>query len=111
MITEQDPDVLRWGLQLFDGHPSPDCGYCDTNAQYNAEDYYQQQYYDEDRYDLGCISLANNELTEHDIQQLSQLSMADAPGLCTEEQLQTTYYPQEWLGEPMGNYNLGTTKL
>lgn len=112
MITyEQDPDVLRWGLQLFDGHPLPDCGYYDANAQYNAEDYYQQQYYNEDRYDMGCISLANSELNEHDIQQLSQLSMAGAPGPCTEEQLQTTYYPQEWLGQSMENYSFGTRKL
>lgn len=108
MITyEQDPDVLRWGLQLFDGHPLPDCGYCDANAQYNVEDYYQQQYYNEDRYDMGCISLTNSELNEHDIQQLSQLSMAGAPGPCTEEQLQTTYYPQEWVGQSMENYSFG----
>lgn len=113
MITyEQDPDVLRWGLQLFDGDPFSNCGYCDNIPQ-NDADYYQQQYFKEDHYDMGCSSLENNELHEHALQELSQLSIADAPGSSSEgvEPLQTSFYPQDWLGQSMGNYTFGTGRL
>uniref|UniRef100_A0A5B7AWF5 ubiquitinyl hydrolase 1 n=1 Tax=Davidia involucrata TaxID=16924 RepID=A0A5B7AWF5_DAVIN len=110
MITyEQDPDVVRWGLQLFDGDPFSNCGYCGTITQ-NDEDYYHEQYFKEDYYDTGCSNVENDELIAQALQEeLSQLSVAEAPGSPHEgvEHLQASFYPPDWLDQSMGNYTFG----
>ncbi|KAM7496756.1 hypothetical protein LguiA_021170 [Lonicera macranthoides] len=110
MITyEQDPDVVRWGLELFDGDPFSNCGYCDSITP-NDADYYHQQCYKEDHYDMGCNSLESDELLAHSLQEeLSQLSVAEAPISSVEgaEDSDVSFYPQDWLDPSVGNYTFG----
>ncbi|XP_059626812.1 OVARIAN TUMOR DOMAIN-containing deubiquitinating enzyme 12-like [Cornus florida] len=110
MITyEQDPDVVRWGLQLFDGDPYSSCGYCGTVAQIDP-DYYHEQYIKEDHYNTGYSNVANDELIAHALQEeLSQLSVAETPESSQEgvEHLQQPIYHQDWIGESIGNYTFG----
>ncbi|XP_057954819.1 OVARIAN TUMOR DOMAIN-containing deubiquitinating enzyme 12-like [Malania oleifera] len=109
MITyEQDPDVIRWGLQFFESDPYSNCGYCDTVAS-NFVDYYDGEYFKEDHYGAQCCNLENGELLFHALQEdLSQLTVeAPGPSLESVDQLQSPVFPQEWLGQSMGNYSLG----
>ncbi|THG22231.1 hypothetical protein TEA_029217 [Camellia sinensis var. sinensis] len=110
MIThEQDPDVVWWGLQLFDSDPFPNCGYYGNITQNNAE-YYHDQYFKEDHYDVGCGNVENDEFITHAFQELSQLSVAEQPGSSDEgvtEYLQAPFYSHDWLGQSMENYSYG----
>ncbi|CAK9158520.1 unnamed protein product [Ilex paraguariensis] len=110
MITyEQDPDVVRWGLQLFDGDPFSNCGCCGTVTQ-NDTDYYNEQYFKEDQYHMGCSNVEHDELLAHSLQdELSHLSVADAPGSSCEgvTHPQASFYPQEWVGQTMESYPFG----
>ncbi|RVW97279.1 OTU domain-containing protein [Vitis vinifera] len=85
MITyEQDPDVVRWGLQLFDGDPFSNCGYGGTIVQ-NDVSYYDGPYFKEDHYDNECSNVENDEIIAHALQEeLSQLAVDEAAGLSHE---------------------------
>ncbi|KAJ0469834.1 putative ubiquitinyl hydrolase 1 [Helianthus annuus] len=52
----QDPDVVRWGLQLFDGGPPTDNGYSSYGPQ-NYTDCYHDQYSRELSYNTDSDSL------------------------------------------------------
>lgn len=107
MITyEQDPDVVRWGLQLFDGDPYSNYG-CGSTISQSDMGYYQEQYYKEDHYDIDCSNVEDDELIAHAIQEsLSQLAVSEEPSssLQVAESTQLSMYPQEWIGQSMGNY-------
>ncbi|WJZ88648.1 hypothetical protein VitviT2T_007927 [Vitis vinifera] len=110
MITyEQDPDVVRWGLQLFDGDPFSNCGYGGTIVQ-NDVSYYDGPYFKEDHYDNECSNVENDEIIAHALQEeLSQLAVDEAAGLSHEvvEDLQVSIFPEEWPDQSMGNYGFG----
>uniref|UniRef100_A0A0A0KBF7 ubiquitinyl hydrolase 1 n=2 Tax=Cucumis sativus TaxID=3659 RepID=A0A0A0KBF7_CUCSA len=95
MIThEQDPDVVRWGLELFDGNPFSDYGYCGNI--HDEIQYYQGQCLDVDNYDKAC-TIENNELIAQTLQELSQLAVAEPVSFDQgTENLQLSTYPQEW---------------
>ncbi|PSR86575.1 OTU domain-containing protein [Actinidia chinensis var. chinensis] len=116
MITsEQDSDVVRWGLQLFEGDPYSNCAYYGSLTQNNADyqnnvDYYDDQYLKEEQYDVECNDVENDELIAHALQEeLSQLAVAEAPGSPHEGvgNLQAPYYSHDWLGQSMENYSYG----
>lgn len=114
MITyEQDPDVIRWGLQLFDSDPYSNCGgYCGTLAQDHGvnQDYYQGQYFNEDQYDAESCNIANDELIAHALQEeLSHLAVAEVPRSPNEveDHLQVSSFQQDWFGQSMVNYVSG----
>ncbi|XP_062173123.1 OVARIAN TUMOR DOMAIN-containing deubiquitinating enzyme 12-like isoform X3 [Alnus glutinosa] len=82
---EQDPDIVRWGLQLFNSDPYSSCGYYDTTIPDDV-DYYHGQYFEEDNYDTECSNVENDELIAQALQEeLSQLAVAEAPGSSDEE--------------------------
>ncbi|KAM0000893.1 putative ubiquitinyl hydrolase 1 [Helianthus debilis subsp. tardiflorus] len=54
----QDPDVVRWGLQLFDGGPPTDNGYSSYGPQ-NYTDCYHDQYSRELSYNTECVNTEN----------------------------------------------------
>ena len=114
MITyEQDPDVVRWGLQLFDGDPFSNCGYGGTIIQ-NDVSYYDGLYFKEDHYENECSNVENDEIIAHALQEeLSQLAVDEAPGLSHEvvEQLQVSVFPEEWPDQPVANYGFGIGKI
>ncbi|XP_031123284.1 OVARIAN TUMOR DOMAIN-containing deubiquitinating enzyme 12-like [Ipomoea triloba] len=108
MITyDQDPDVVRWGLQLFDGDPYSN--YYGCSITQSGPDYYQDHYFKEGIYNLAS-SLENNEYNACSLgEQLSQLSVAEPhsdvhPVI---DHTQTPYYSQGWFSQPMGSYTFG----
>ncbi|KAM5584203.1 OVARIAN TUMOR DOMAIN-containing deubiquitinating enzyme 12-like [Rosa sericea] len=111
MLTyEQDPDVVRWGLQLFEGDPYLNCGYCDSVNQ-DGTNYYPGQYFKDDVvYDADCINVEYDELIAHALQEeLSLLDIEDEPGSESEqvEHLQASVFPQDWSQQCIGNYGSG----
>ncbi|KAG8387635.1 hypothetical protein BUALT_Bualt02G0041800 [Buddleja alternifolia] len=107
MITyEQDPDVVRWGLQLFDGDPYSNCGYCGSAAQHNT-DCYSGHYLKEYHYDADCSYLENHELPVNCLnEELSQLSVTEPIKSFQEgvENPQTSFCSQDWFPHSLGNY-------
>lgn len=103
-----DPDVLQWGLQLFESDPYFNCGYSGTAAQ-DHEDYYNGQYFREDKYNTDCSNIENDKLMVHTLQEkLSQLAILDAAGSPNEvENFQLAVYSQDLLDQSMGNYGSG----
>lgn len=105
----QDPDVVRWGLQLFDGGPFNDNSYCGYGPQSYA-DCYHGQYSRETSYDMECI---RSEDDKHLIPALpedaSSFSVAEASAPSCEEvdHSQTSFYLPDSLNQSMANYSLG----
>nr|XP_011459289.1 PREDICTED: uncharacterized protein LOC101296346 isoform X2 [Fragaria vesca subsp. vesca] len=110
MLTyEQDPDVVRWGLQLFEGDPYSNCGYIDSVNQ-DGTNYYPGRYFKEDVYDTDCTNVEYDELIAHALQEeLSLLDIEEEPGSSPEqvEHLQATVFPQDWSQHSIGNYGSG----
>ncbi|XP_023512465.1 OTU domain-containing protein DDB_G0284757-like isoform X1 [Cucurbita pepo subsp. pepo] len=96
MIThEQDPDVVRWGLELFDGNPFSNYGYC-GNVDHDEIQYYQGQCFDADSYDKIC-NIENSELIAQTLQELSQLAVAEPVSFDEGiENVQLSMCPQDW---------------
>lgn len=119
MITyEQDPDVVRWGLQLFDSNPYNNCGYGGTVVSDNV-DYYHEQSLKDDHYEVDCCNIENNEVNEVDCcnvehdeliaqslqEELSQLAIAEATEAACgdEDNLELTIYEQEFISQSIAN--------
>lgn len=106
---EQDPDVVQWGLQLFDAGPYSDWGYCGALPQDNVDNYHEH-YFKGENYNNVLSNIENDELMAHALQQqLSQLAVAEAsePPYQWVENLQLSTSSQEWLSHPLGNYDPG----
>ncbi|KAG6631833.1 OVARIAN TUMOR DOMAIN-containing deubiquitinating enzyme 12-like isoform X1 [Carya illinoinensis] len=106
---EQDPDVLQWGLQLFDSDPYSSCGYYGTIMQGDM-DHYHGHYFEGDNYDTECSNIENDELIAQALQEeLSQLAVVEAPGSPDEEleRLQLSVVSQDWLGQSLKNSGSG----
>lgn len=80
MITsEQDPDVVRWGLQLFDSDPYSNYAYSGV-IPHNSVDYYQDHYFKDDHFNAGSSNEENHNFSAQRLQEeLSQLSVAEPP--------------------------------
>lgn len=112
MSYEQDPDVLRWGLQLFNGDPYSNYSYGAADAG-NDPDYYnhqhQDQYFKDGIYNLASTP-AENEYNACSLEEeLSRLSITDPqsdihPAI---DHIQTPYYSQGWFSPPMDSYAFG----
>lgn len=106
MIThEQDPDVVRWGLELFDGNPFSNYGYCGNI--HDEIQYYQGQCLDVDNYDKAC-TIENNELIAQTLQELSQLAVAEPVSFDQgTENVQLPTCPQDWFSLSINAYGSG----
>ncbi|KAG2674012.1 hypothetical protein I3843_13G102200 [Carya illinoinensis] len=110
---EQDPDVLQWGLQLFDSDPYSSCGYYGSIMQGDV-DHYHGHYFEGDNYDTECSNIENDELIAQALQEeLSQLAVVEAPGSSDEEleRLQLSVVSQDWLGQSLNNSGSGISKF
>lgn len=105
MITyEQDPDVVRWGLQLFDGDPYSNCGYCGSVSQHNA-DCYSDNYVKGYQYDTECSYTGDHNLNVNCLEEeLSQLSVNEPIKSFQDEHLQTSFCSQDWFPHSVGYY-------
>nr|XP_043631814.1 OVARIAN TUMOR DOMAIN-containing deubiquitinating enzyme 12-like [Erigeron canadensis] len=105
----QDPDVVRWGLQLFDGGPFTDNSYSGYGPQ-NYGDCYHDQYSREASYDTECISTGNDKLPILVLpENTSPFSVSEesAPSCEEVDHSQTSFYLQDSLNQSMANYSLG----
>lgn len=78
-MYEQDPDVLRWGLDLLHGDPFSSSGYCGTNTQHDGS-YYDGSYSREE------VSSTPNTSDEH---------------------LHASMLAQDWFGPSINNFSSG----
>ncbi|KDP44013.1 hypothetical protein JCGZ_05480 [Jatropha curcas] len=110
MIThEQDPDVVRWGLQLFESNPYSNYVYCDAAIQDDI-DYYAEQHFKDGYYDPACCNVDHDELIAQALQEeLSQLSVAEVPESPHEgdEHLQVSSFQPDWHSQSVENYGSG----
>ncbi|XP_065868269.1 OVARIAN TUMOR DOMAIN-containing deubiquitinating enzyme 12-like [Euphorbia lathyris] len=110
MIThEQDPDVVQWGLQLFESNPYSTYVYCGTNTQDDIN-YYAGQHFKDEYYDTKCSNIEDDELLAHTLQEkLSQLSVAEALDSPQEvdDQLQGSSVQLDWHAQSIEDYGDG----
>ncbi|CAN1346382.1 OVARIAN TUMOR DOMAIN-containing deubiquitinating enzyme 9 [Linum perenne] len=109
MITYEEDDVVRWGLQLFESDPYSSYGYCQTPLQRDL-DYYDGRHFKGEYYDPECCNVERHDLIAHALQEdLSQLSVAEPPESPSEEDpdSQVPNYPPNWFGQPMVEYAVG----
>ncbi|GER39459.1 cysteine proteinases superfamily protein [Striga asiatica] len=93
MITyEQDPDVLLWGLQLFEGDPYLNCGYSCSIPQNNTDSNYQLENY------VNADNLH---------EELSRLSVVEPNPIKSYQEAvesqQSPFCPQDWFSQSLGN--------
>ncbi|XP_068645560.1 OVARIAN TUMOR DOMAIN-containing deubiquitinating enzyme 12-like [Aristolochia californica] len=108
MITyEQDPDVVRWGLNLLDGgDPFSNSAYCGTIVQHDSN-YYDDEYVRECPFSSERPTIENDEILAHALQEeFSHLAVAEASGSSNvgEEHLQASILAQDWFGPSSRNY-------
>lgn len=103
---EQDPDVVRWGLQLFDASPYSNCRYCGAVTQDNV-DCYHEHYFKEENYNNDFTNIDNGEVMAQALQQqLSQLAVTEASESSYDwsgNMLQSNSL-QEWHSHPINSY-------
>ncbi|XP_051152990.1 OVARIAN TUMOR DOMAIN-containing deubiquitinating enzyme 12-like [Andrographis paniculata] len=109
MLTyEQDPDVVRWGLQLFDGDPYANSGYCSSMVQHNT-DCYPAQYLKGYQYDPNYSYMGNHDVSINCLQEgLSQLSVTEPIKPSFQEgaeYLQTSFCSQDWFPQSLGSFD------
>ncbi|CAA0834045.1 Cysteine proteinases superfamily protein [Striga hermonthica] len=107
MITyEQDPDVLRWGLQLFEGDPYLNCGYSCSIPQHNT-DCYTGRYLKGYQYNMDSNYQLQNDLSADNLhEELSRLSVVEPIKSFQEEAVEsqpTPFCPQDWFSQSLGN--------
>ncbi|CAI9105017.1 OLC1v1003845C2 [Oldenlandia corymbosa var. corymbosa] len=104
MIThEQDPDVVRWGLQLFDGDPYSNSSYYGSLPQNSTACY-------ENHYITEFNGAEHSELTANSLQeQFSQFSLSEQSPNFPDGvgNAQASFYQQDWFGPPVANYTFG----
>ncbi|XP_044482419.1 OVARIAN TUMOR DOMAIN-containing deubiquitinating enzyme 12-like isoform X2 [Mangifera indica] len=108
IMYEQDPDVLWWGLQLFESDPYYSSGYGDTISPDDVDNY--GQHFGEDHYEAECCNVEYDELIAHALQEeLSQLAVVEVPqSPCgDEENLQVPDFQEDWLCQSAANYCSG----
>ncbi|KAG9441853.1 hypothetical protein H6P81_017707 [Aristolochia fimbriata] len=111
MITyEQDPDVVRWGLNLLEGgDPFSNSAYCGTITQHDSN-YYDEEHVRECHFSSERPTIENDEILAHALQEeFSHLAVAEASGSpnAGEEHLQASILAQDWFGPSPNNYTEG----
>ncbi|KAL6566813.1 hypothetical protein OROMI_015217 [Orobanche minor] len=108
MTYEQDPDVVRWGLQLFDGDPYSNCGYCGSVSQQHNTDCYPGHYLKGYQYDGDSNYAVGNNLNINNLhEELSRLSMIEPIKSFQEGSgnQQTSFCAQDWFPQSLGNFS------
>lgn len=103
----QDPDVVRWGLQLFDGGTFTDNNnYCTYGPQNYTDCYHDQYSREEDSYNTECITTENDKLTLQENTSPYLVAEASTPSCEAIDHSQSSFYLQDSLNQSMANYSL-----
>ncbi|KAI4382310.1 hypothetical protein MLD38_008289 [Melastoma candidum] len=93
---QQDFEVVRWGLQLFEGDPCTDCGYCNPITPDNV-DFYGGHYIVQNGYTMDCGDIESNELIAQALQEeLSQLAVVETTDSADEGSEHLQPFPETW---------------
>lgn len=106
---EQDPDVVRWGLQLFDTYPYPNYGCCGSILQQNT-DYFPGHYLEEYNCGTESSNAENHDLSVNCLhEELLRISDAEQSKSFQEgvDHSQTSLYSPNWFTQSPGNYTFG----
>ncbi|XP_022875343.1 uncharacterized protein LOC111393846 isoform X2 [Olea europaea var. sylvestris] len=106
---EQDPDVVRWGLQLFDTYPYPNYGCCGSILQQNT-DYFPGHYLEEYNCGTESSNAENHDLSVNCLhEELLRISDAEQSKSFQEgvDHSQTSFYSPNWFAQSPGTYNFG----
>lgn len=98
IMYDQDPDILRWGLDILHVEEFPNSDYCGSTTQNDAH-YYEGGYMRDDNFGTECICVENDEIIAHSLQEeFSQLAVAEAtgPSHAGEEHSQASVLSQDW---------------
>lgn len=97
-MYEQDPDILRWGMDILHVEPFPNHGYCEAYNQ-NDSHYYDGLYSREGSYGTDRFCVENDEILAYALQEeFSRLSVAEENGSSQqgEEDSQASVLMQDW---------------
>ncbi|XP_020273222.1 OTU domain-containing protein DDB_G0284757-like isoform X3 [Asparagus officinalis] len=106
IMYDQDPDILRWGLDILHVEPYPNTSYCGSTAQNDAH-FYDLGYTREGNFGTDHICVENDEIIAHALQEeFSQLAVAEAtcPSHAGEEHSQASVLTQDWFIPPMSDF-------
>lgn len=105
---EQDPDVVRWGLQLFNGDITYNSSYGDSIIG-SEVNYCQGEYFNNGAHVIQSIHTSDDGITEHVLQgKLSHLELGDmGDSHMKNEETQSQNYSRDWI-DHLENYNPGT---
>lgn len=105
----QDPDVVRWGLQLFDGGPYTDNSYCGYGPQSYTDCYHDQYSREEASYHTECINTENDKnplLSPQENTSPFLVAEVSSPSCEAIDHSQSSFYLQDSLNQSMANYSL-----
>lgn len=114
MVTyDQDPDILRWGLNLLEiGEPFSTNTYSTTSTPQNSG-YYIGEYERESHYDSMESKVESDEMLAHALQEeYSNLAVAEASGasIVDGQHMQASILEQAWSGPTPSNHSSGMRK-
>jgi hypothetical protein len=109
MVMHEHPDVIQWGLQIFDSDPiNP--GYYGEIVHHSADDAYNghyQEHYDTECSHTDCSHLENDEIIARTLQEdFSQLNVSEASKYSHggEEHYQASNLEHDWHSPSTMNY-------
>uniref|UniRef100_A0A7N0RDZ4 ubiquitinyl hydrolase 1 n=2 Tax=Kalanchoe fedtschenkoi TaxID=63787 RepID=A0A7N0RDZ4_KALFE len=103
---EQDPDVVQWGLQLFDGDPLSNCSYGDSLTPNDAH-YYHGEYVTDGIHVMDNIHADDDGITNNLQTQLSHFELIEMGNSHPDsEQSQSPNYSHGWIDQ-LANFNSG----
>ncbi|KAM7258401.1 hypothetical protein ACFE04_014142 [Oxalis oulophora] len=113
---EQDPDVVQWGLRLFESDPYANCGYCGALTLNNDIGHFHGHYtnnhttYESDTCNNNNVE--HDELIAHALQQqlslLAVTNQSESESPDEDDNLQISNFQHDWLPQSLtGNYTPG----
>nr|ACU18218.1 unknown [Glycine max] len=105
----EHPDVVQWGINLFDSDPAYSPGYYSDIIQHDTGDVYNGHYY-HSHYDTESNQIQNDEIIARALQEeFSRLDIAECSGYSQtdEEQFHASEPTCDWNNTSMMNYCSG----
>lgn len=105
----EHPDVVQWGINLFDSDPAYSPGYYSDIIQHDTGDVYNGHYY-HNHYDTESNQIQNDEIIARALQEeFSRLDIAECSGYSQtdEEQFHASEPTYDWNNTSMMNYCSG----
>lgn len=109
IMYDQDPDILRWGLNILHVEPFSSSAYCGTATQDDAQ-FYDGGYTREGNFGTDHTCVESDEIIAHALQEeFSQLAVAEATdhSHASVEHSQAAVLSQDWFIPSMTSFYSG----